>query len=117
MVAMFRRNGGRAPEVRVATLQQVYRRIPAPAAKIERPGKAPDPAVLVQIERCLSLLVLKYSRTRTQPPVPVPGWMDVRVCAKSGMPEKISRYYHQGVEIRIERLKATLGVASPAATR
>ncbi len=108
MVAMFRRNGVRAPEVRVATLQQIYRRIPAPAAEIEQPGKAPDPAVLVQIERCVSLLVLKYSRTRTQPPVPVPGWMDVRVCAKSGMPEKISRYHLHGVKIRIGRPNATL---------
>jgi len=32
------------------------------------------------------------------------GWM----CAKSGMPEKISRYQPHGAEIRIERPNATL---------
>ena len=69
---------------KVATLQQIYRRIPAPAAKIERPGKGPVPAVPVQIERCLSLLVLKYSRTRTQPPIPAPGCAGVRESQNAG---------------------------------
>jgi hypothetical protein len=57
----------------LAALQQVYRRIPAPAAKIKRPGKAPDLTVPVQIERCISLLVLKYSKTRIRLPTPAPG--------------------------------------------
>ena len=65
--------GGPDPSDLFATLQQVYRRIPAPTAKIKRPGKAPDLRVLVQIERSFSLLVLKYSRRDTQPPAPVPG--------------------------------------------
>ncbi|GLI46802.1 hypothetical protein MBOURGENBZM_15940 [Methanoculleus bourgensis] len=71
--------------------QQVFSRIPAPAAKIKRPGEVPDLPVLVQIERSisLSLSVLKYSRTPTQPPVPVPGRVSVRVCAISGMQEMI----------------------------
>ena len=34
------------PVPTLAALQQIYRRIPAPAAKIKQPGKAPDPTVL-----------------------------------------------------------------------
>ena len=64
----------------LTALQQVFSRIPAPAAKIKRPGEVPDLPVLVQIERSISLSVLKYSRTPTQPPVPVPGRVSVRVC-------------------------------------
>ena len=41
--------------MRVATLQQVYRRILAPVAKIKRSREAPDLRVLVQIERNVSL--------------------------------------------------------------
>jgi hypothetical protein len=73
----------------LTALQQVFSRIPAPAAKIKRPGEVPDLPVLVQIERSISLSVLKYSRTPTQPPVPVPGRVSVRVCAISGMQEMI----------------------------
>lgn len=39
--------------------------------------------------RDASLLILKYSRTRTQPPALAPGLVSVRVCAKLGMPETI----------------------------
>jgi len=73
----------------LAALQQIYREIPAPAARIKRPGKAPDLTVPVQIERRISLLVLKYSKMRIQFPIPAPGWVRVRVCAKSGMLEPI----------------------------
>lgn len=39
----------------LTALQQVFSRIPAPAAKIKRPGEVPDLPVLVQIERSISL--------------------------------------------------------------
>ena len=90
-------------DLQVTTLQQVYRRIPAPVAKIKRPGKVLDPALLVQIERCVSHLVLNYSRKHTQSPAPVPGWVRVCVCAKSGMLEVIPRYGSLGDETRLGR--------------
>ena len=89
--------------MRVTTLQQVYHRIPTSVAKIKRPGKVLDPTLLVQIERCVSHLVLNYSRKHTQSPAPVPGWVRVCVCAKSGMLEVIPRYGSLGDETRIRR--------------
>jgi len=54
-------------------LQQVYCKIPAPAAKIKRPETTLVLPVLVQIERNISLSVLKYNKIHTQSPVPVSG--------------------------------------------
>jgi len=81
------RAGVGAPQV--ATLQQGYRRMLAPGAKIKQPGIVPNLTVRVQIERYVSLFVLKYSRRRTQPAIPVFGRVRAGVCAKSGMLETI----------------------------
>jgi len=57
----------------LAALQQVYRKIPAPGAKIKQAGKALDLTLPVQIERRTSLLVLNYSRKSTQSPALASG--------------------------------------------
>ena len=62
------------------SLQQVYCKIPAPAAKIKRPETTLVLPVLVQIERSISLSVLKYNKIHTQSPVPVPGWVSGCAC-------------------------------------
>jgi len=61
-------------------LQQVYCKIPAPAAKLKRPETVLVLPVLVQIERSISLSVLKYNKIHTQSPVPVPGWVSGCAC-------------------------------------
>lgn len=67
---LFRRAGGRSegePEMQVATLQQVYRKISAPGAKIKRSREAPDLRILVQIERNVSLSTKVQQKTHTAP--------------------------------------------------
>jgi len=63
--------------------------MPASGAKIKQPGIVPNQTVRVQIERYVSLFVLKYSRRRTQPLIPVFGRVCGGGCAKSGMLETI----------------------------
>jgi len=65
-----RRTRGRSRErgkAKVATLQQVCRRIPAPAAKSKRPKKAADLGVPVQIERNVSLSTEVQQKAHTVP--------------------------------------------------
>jgi len=61
-------------------LQQVCRRIPAPAAKIKRPGKAADLRVLVQIERSFSLSTEVQQKRHTVPGTGAGVGTRARVC-------------------------------------
>jgi len=79
----MRRCGDLIGTVILTAFQQVWRRIQAPAAREKRPGKVPDRVVPVQIERRVSLSVLKCSRSHTASGTCSRVW--VGVCAKSGM--------------------------------
>lgn len=77
---------------------RVYSRISALSATANRPKTMLNWPMFVQIERGVSLLVLNYSRTYTQSPAPVQGWVSV----KTRMPEPIPGYQHARFEISIE---------------
>ncbi|MDD3622934.1 MAG: hypothetical protein PHQ81_11075 [Methanofollis sp.] len=74
-----------------ATLQQVYSRFPAGAAKINRRRTAFDLTVLVQIERRVSLLVLVYSKTHPHTVARILMGLRVPVGAISKMLQTIGR--------------------------